>query len=109
MNTATVLITFVATIILTALFLAPEHWPFGFALWIVIVTASLLAVVRWHAANTVYRCPECGQLFSISTIVDLVSPHGLGCGGGWKLLACPKCGKHVRAKASMKNDADTRP
>jgi len=109
LNTGTVLIAFVAATILTALILAPVRWPFGFALWIIVVAASLLAVVRWHAANTVYLCPECGQLFSISTVTDLVSPHGLGRGGGWKLLTCPKCGKHVRAKASMRNGADTRP
>jgi len=76
LNTATVLTAFVATVILAALFLAPMYWPFGFALWIVVVTALLLVVVRWHAANTVYRCPECGKLFSISTVADLVSPMG---------------------------------
>ena len=109
MNIGTALIAFVATTVLIALIFAPRYWPLGFALWIIIVVALLLAVVRWHAGNTVYRCPKCGQLFSIGTVTDLVSPHGLGRGGGWKLLTCPKCGKHVRAKVSMKNDADTRP
>lgn len=107
MNTGTALITFYAITIITALILAPLRWPFGFVLWIIIVVASLLVVVRWHAGNTVYRCPECGQMFSIGTVTDLVSPHGLD-GGGWKLLTCPKCGSHVRARAYVKDGADTR-
>lgn len=109
MNTGTALTAFVATTILTAIILAPIHWPFGFALWIIVVVASLAAVVSWHAANTVYRCPECGQLFSIGTVTDLVSPHGLGRGGGWTLLTCPKCGNHVRARGYVKDDAYPRP
>ena len=104
MNTRTALTAFVATTVLTALILAPRYWPLGFALWIIVVATSLLVVVRWHAGNTVYSCPECGELFSIGTVTDLVSPHGLGSGGGWKLLTCPKCGSHVRAKVYMKDD-----
>jgi uncharacterized C2H2 Zn-finger protein len=106
LKTSTALIAFVATTVLTALILAPIHWPFGFALWVIIVVASLLVVVKWHAGNTVYRCPECDQLFNISTVTDLVSPHGLGRGGGWKLLTCPNCGSHVRARVYMKDDAN---
>ena len=107
MNTGTALIAFVATAIISALILTPLHWPLGFALWVVIAAASLLLVVRWHAENTVYRCPECGQLFSVGALTDLVSPHGLGRGGGWKLLTCPRCGSHVRARAHRKGAADT--
>jgi uncharacterized C2H2 Zn-finger protein len=109
LNTGTALTAFIATTIFTALILAPRYWPFGFALWIIIVAASLVAVVMWHARNTVYRCPECDQLFSISTVTDLVSLHGLGRGGGWKLLTCPKCGSHVRARVYMKDDAHIPP
>jgi uncharacterized C2H2 Zn-finger protein len=109
LNTGTALTAFVATTILTALILAPRHWPLGFALWIIIVAVSLVALVRWHAGNTVYLCPECGKIFSIGTVTDLVSPHGLGRGGGWTLLTCPKCGSHVRARVYMKDDADMRP
>ena len=109
LNTSTALIAFIATTILTALIFTPKYWPFGFAFWIIIVVASLLAVVRWHSRNTVYHCPECDQLFNISTVTDLVSPHGFGRGGDWKLLTCPKCGNHVRAQVYMKDDANMRP
>ena len=106
MKTAIVLLAFIATTILTALVLTPMHWPFGLLLWALVVTVSLLVVVRWHARNTMYRCPECDHLFSISTFTDLVSPHGLGRGGGWKLLTCPKCGHHKKAKVYLKDDSN---
>ena len=102
MKTGTVVLAFIATVILTALAFTPSHWPFGFILWVVTVIVSLLAVVWWHAGNTVYRCRECGHLFSISSVTDLVSPHGLSRGGGWKLLTCPKCGHYGKAMVYMK-------
>jgi uncharacterized C2H2 Zn-finger protein len=99
LKTITVLATFFATTILTALILAPVRWPLGFTLWVVIVVASLLIVVRWRARNTVYRCPKCGHLFRISVASDLTSPHGLGRDGSWTLLTCPNCGSYVKAHA----------
>ena len=104
MDVKTVLMAFIATTLILALILTPISWPFGFSLWIIIVLMSLLVMVRWHSRVTVYRCPECGHVFSISMIADLVSPHGIGREGGWKLLTCPKCGSHVQARASSSEE-----
>jgi len=103
MDVTTVLIAFIAVTLISALILTPISWPIGFSLWVTIVLVSLLAVVRWHSTVSVYRCPKCGHIFSISMVTDLFSPHGIGNGGGWKLLTCPKCGSYVQAHALMKN------
>jgi DNA-directed RNA polymerase subunit RPC12/RpoP len=104
MDIKTVLIAFIATTLISALILTPISWPIGFSLWVTIVLASLLTVVRWHSIVTVYRCPECGHIFSISMVTDLFSPHGIGGSGGWKLLTCPKCGSYVRAHVLLKEE-----
>ena len=101
MDVKTVLIAFIATTLISALILTPISWPIGFALWAIIVLVSLLAMVRWHSVVSEYRCPECGHLFSIGMVTDLLSPHGIGGNGGWKLLTCPKCGNYVRARAKL--------
>lgn len=82
MDVRTVLIAFIASTLISALILTPISWLTGFSLWIIIVLASLLAVVRWHSIVSVYRCPECGHMFSISMVTDLFSPHGMGGSGG---------------------------
>jgi uncharacterized C2H2 Zn-finger protein len=104
MDFKTVLIAFIASTLISALILTPISWPFGFSLWVIIVLVSLLAMVRWHSMVSVYHCPECGHVFSISMVTDLFSPHGIGGCGGWKLLTCPKCGSYVHAHALMKEE-----
>ena len=104
MEVKTVLIAFIASTLISALVLTPISWPFGFSLWVIIVLVSLLAMVRWHSIVSVYRCPECGHMFSISMVTDLFSPHGMGGSGGWTLLTCPKCGSYVRARVLLKEE-----
>jgi uncharacterized C2H2 Zn-finger protein len=104
MDVKAILITFIATTLISALIFTPINWPFGFSIWVLIVLVSLLVLVRWHSGVTVYHCPDCGYLFSIGMVTDLVSPHGIGSGGGWKLLTCPRCGSHVQALALSKDE-----
>jgi DNA-directed RNA polymerase subunit RPC12/RpoP len=77
-------------------------------MWIVvlllIIAIGLALLVLWHARTFGYRCRSCGNEFEISLLVDFISPHGLGFGGGWKLLRCPKCGRWTRAFVIRKSD-----
>ena len=102
MRTLFVLLIYLSATVVLAIILTPLVWPVGLTIWVLIALWSLLAVVRWHARNTVYRCPACGNEFSISSFTDFVSPHGVSEGGGWKLLTCPRCGRYVKASAQSR-------
>lgn len=52
---------------------------------IIIVCAILMPLVIWHARTHSYICKNCGHVFAISALKDLVSPH--------RLLKCPSCKK----------------
>ena len=81
--------------VLSALiFLLP--WTVGLVVWLIIVFAGMLLLVRWSARNSGYRCRHCGHEFEISTFTALVSPHGAG-NGGWTYLRCPRCDRRSRA------------
>lgn len=84
---------FIAVITIGAIFLLPAD----LYVWFIILAGSLFLLVRWHAKNFAYRCFKCGNEFEISIFTDFISPHGLGKGGGWKYLKCPRC--HQRSKA----------
>jgi DNA-directed RNA polymerase subunit RPC12/RpoP len=92
---------FVAVLAICGLFLLSWKGPVGFILWCVIALTSLLLLVNWHARTFGYRCGNCGYEFQVSTLVDLVSPHGWT-EGGWKLLRCPRCGRWTRAEVLTK-------
>jgi len=73
-----------------ALFLLPRLWgwpglPFAILGSLLVLTFFL---VRWHARNTGYQCPECKQTFAVAPITDFLSPHLAGV----KMLRCPHCG-----------------
>jgi len=95
---AAVLLSYLIITVLAAILLTPISWPIGMIVWIILEMGMLLAIAVWHSKITVYICPECGNSFSTSAIIDLLSPHGIG-GGGWKYLRCPRCGKMVKALA----------
>ena len=67
-------------------------WPIEWAIRVGLLALSGFLVyflVRWHARNFAYECPECCHKFSISTLTDLVSPHY----PDKKRLRCPACHK----------------
>ncbi len=59
------------------------------ALLVLLMSGSLVILVRGHAARTLYRCPNCGNEFKITPLTDILSPHTLTT----KYLRCPSCGK----------------
>jgi DNA-directed RNA polymerase subunit RPC12/RpoP len=57
------------------------------ALLLLMMTGSLVILVRTHAARTIYRCSTCGHEFKITPLTDFLSPHTLTT----KYLRCPAC------------------
>ena len=90
-----IVITVVAAILLSELGLV------GIVLWAAIFAGSLFLLVRWHAHSTAYRCPSCAEVFTISTLTDLISPQV----PQGKYLTCPGCGKRSWATILMRDDA----
>ncbi|MBC7264604.1 MAG: zinc ribbon domain-containing protein [Chloroflexi bacterium] len=89
--------TFIAVTIVVAVLVKPDRTAIGFVAWAALILVSLLLLVAWHARAFAYRCRDCGHEFQISLWTDLLSPHGLSKGGGWKYLRCPKCGQRTMA------------
>ena len=85
---------FAGVIVMAGMLVANRH-PLGFAL---LVCALTFLLVRWHASNFAYRCPECANEFEISTFKDLISPHM----AATKRLRCPQCGTRSWARALKK-------
>ena len=54
-----------------------------------IAVISLVFMVRWHARNSMYVCPECDHKFRITPWIDFISPHTFE----KKWLTCPSCSK----------------
>lgn len=89
--------TFVAVTVVGTVLCLRDHSVIGFVAWIALVVGSLLLLVSWHACAFAYRCRDCGHEFQISLWTDLLGPHGLSKGEGWKYLRCPKCKQRTRA------------
>ncbi len=58
----------------------------------------LAVLVRWHAAITGYRCPDCSHEFTISAWADFLSPHMLTT----KYVKCPSCGRRSWMEALVR-------
>jgi len=77
---------FVAVIAAWAFLLLPDYWY----TWVLMIIAGIYLLVEWDTQTSGYRCPNCGKVFEISFLRNLVSPHGIsgagltGTGGGWK-------------------------
>jgi hypothetical protein len=76
----------------------------GFLLFGLIFLGGLIILVYWHAHTFNFRCQCCGNIFEISTLKDLVSPHGLERENGWKFLCCPKCKKWSKTQIVPKDN-----
>ncbi|MDF2675367.1 MAG: hypothetical protein K0R09_3639 [Clostridiales bacterium] len=53
--------------------------------YIIVGCIVVFPLVIWHARTHSYICKNCGHIFSISILKDLISPH--------RLLKCPSCNK----------------
>jgi DNA-directed RNA polymerase subunit RPC12/RpoP len=100
LKTGLLVVLMIAVTVVAAVLLSELGWP-GMVLWAAVFLGSLLLLVKWHAANTVYRCQACGNVFSISMMTDAISPHLLD----RKYLKCPECGKRSWATVLMRDDA----
>jgi DNA-directed RNA polymerase subunit RPC12/RpoP len=72
---------------------------FGLVAGVVAIVAALLALVRWHAWATAYRCQECDHEFRLSTMQDLLAPNMLT----EKLVRCPACGRRTWASTLVRD------
>ncbi len=93
---------YVAAISITAFLLLPKFWYF----WGFIVLAGMLLLVNWHKQKTAYRCPNCGHVYEISFLTDLIAPHGVNKEGGWLLLRCPNCRQRRKTTVLKKLDRE---
>ncbi len=75
--------------------------------WITLVIGGLLLLVSWHTKAAIYHCSRCGHYFKTSVFTNLMSPHGIDRGGGWKYLKCPNCLTRSRMKILLKSSDKT--
>jgi DNA-directed RNA polymerase subunit RPC12/RpoP len=98
-----VLVLYLAIVLAASVIIVWLPGTAGFVLWMAIVLFATVMLARWNARHAGYRCAHCGHEFQISTLTELVSPHGRG-GGGWKYLRCPRCDRKSRSKTLAKQD-----
>ena len=92
----------ISIISFAAFLLLPLYWY----AWIVIIGVILMLIVRWHSNIYGYRCGLCGHEFEISTLTNLVSPHGITRekphSYGWTYLECPNCHRSSQTRIVKK-------
>jgi len=90
-----VLVAIAGLILLPSLFiltaLLPER---GIVIWFCLAGVVVGLALIGHV-GTRWRCPKCGNVFAITPVTDLTSPHQPDS----KRLRCPKCGEVSWAKA----------
>jgi hypothetical protein len=79
----------------------------GFLVFTTIFLVGLIMLVYWHAHTFNFHCQCCGNVFEISTLKDLLSPHGLQRDNGWKFLCCPKCKKWSKTRIVPKDNMES--
>ena len=87
------LAVYLVAVIICAIVLIPLAGPVGILVWVALVVSGLLYLVHWHTDSFDYRCPnpDCENIFAIPWWLNLISPQGIGRGGGRKFLRCPHC------------------
>jgi len=94
------ILIYVVTISVGAYFLLLKYWY----IWAVVVIVGLALLVNWHKGKTVYSCPNCDHVYSISFLTDLIAPHGIDRDGAWLLLRCPNCRERHKTKVLKRTD-----
>ncbi len=82
-RTALMLFLFIAVTVLSSVVLLPDYWY----LWLLLIIAGILLLVKWHTKNFAYLCPKCGEIFEVSVLENFLSPNGIN----RKYLKCPRC------------------
>ncbi|MBD3170200.1 MAG: hypothetical protein GF307_12010 [candidate division Zixibacteria bacterium] len=88
-------VIFLTAALAVIIFLNPKPWLFTF---MGIVGIGVYLLVRWHSRSTIYTCPDCQHVFTISTGIDFLSPHS----GTTKWLICPSCQQVNWCRAELK-------
>lgn len=92
------LVIFVLVITFSALLLFTDYWY----LWLVLVLAGVIILVRRQTKQYACRCRECGHEFEISFATNLFAPHGVDKAGSWQWLKCPVCQKRTKVNVIKK-------
>lgn len=103
LNTLIRIALYIALLALAGIYVLPR-FPI---LFFVLVVVGLLLLVRWHNTSFGFQCKKCGNEFEISTLLNLVSPHGVWSDQegkyAWKWLRCPQCKKFSAARVIKKD------
>ena len=76
-----------AAAVATLLILARRYGASSPLVVLVFVAVLLVVLVKWHAATSAYRCPQCSTEFQIGAWRDFLSPNLVG----EKYVRCPHC------------------
>ncbi|MBU7016040.1 MAG: hypothetical protein HXS44_00920 [Theionarchaea archaeon] len=94
-----IIVPLVIIIAVGAFFLLPDYWH----IWAALVTVTVIVVIiiaAREAKDVVFKCPKCGQEFTVSAFKSVMAPHGVTKKDGkwyeWKHLECPMC--HEKTK-----------
>ena len=94
-----IIVPLVIIIAVGALFLLPDYWQ----IWVVLVTVTVFVVIiiaAREAKDVAFKCPKCGQEFTVSAFKSVMAPHGVTKKNGkwyeWKHLECPMCHEKTR-------------
>lgn len=96
------LTVYVLAISAGAFLLLPKMWNAMLA----VVLVGMVLLVNRHKQKTAYRCPNCGHVYEISFLTDLIAPHGVNKEGGWLLLRCPNCRQRRKTTVLKKLDRE---
>lgn len=94
------MLSFLVTMALAILVIALARPSRTVLIGLVLATVALVLMVRWHARSTAYRCPACGDRFTLTAWSDFVHPHG----GEKKYVRCPRCGESGWCEESARRD-----
>lgn len=93
------IVVLVVIITIGAFVLLPKYW-YGFVILVAAGIVVVIALVAFGEKPAMYKCPKCGQEFTISTFKNVFAPHGVSKKEGkwfeWKRLECPMCHEKAR-------------